>query len=214
MRLLVKIGAPISLSLLMEYGLFSSAALLMGLIGTTAIAAHQVALQVTAILFMIPLGIGMAATVRVGHAVGRNDAAAIRRAGYVALWLGIAIAVALTIIVVLSRHGIAGLFFGNAPSHGAIELTATLLLVGATYFITDAIQTIVAGALRGLNDTRVPLLFAIISYWLIGFTLACLLGFKTSLGAIGVWVGLSCGTLVYAAALILRFRRLANRFGT
>jgi multidrug resistance protein, MATE family len=214
MRLLVVIGAPISLSMLMEYGLFSSAAILMGLISTTALAAHQVALQVTAILFMVPLGIGMAATVRVGHAVGRGDGGAVRRAGYVALWLGIALAVALTVAVILWRFGIAGLFFGSATSHGAIELTAVLLLIGATYFITDAIQTIVAGALRGLNDTRVPLLFAVVSYWLIGFTLACVLGFKTSLGAIGVWVGLSCGTAVYAAALILRFRRLASRFGT
>lgn len=214
MRLLVVIGAPISLSMLMEYGLFSSAAILMGLISTSALAAHQVALQVTAILFMVPLGIGMAATVRVGHAVGRGDATAVRRAGYVALWLGFALAVALTLAVVVWRYGIAGLFFGHATGHGAIELTAALLLVGATYFITDAIQTIVAGALRGLNDTRVPLLFAVVSYWAIGFTLACVLGFKTSLGAVGVWVGLSCGTAVYAAALILRFRRLANRFGT
>lgn len=213
LRLLVTIGAPISLSMLMEYGLFSSAALLMGLIGTAALAAHQVALQVTAILFMVPLGIGMAATVRVGHAVGRGDAAAVRRAGHVALWLGIALAAALTVAVMLWRFAIAGLFFGSATTHGAIELTAALLLVGATYFITDAIQTIVAGALRGLNDTRVPLLLAAVSYWLIGFTLACVLGFKTGLGAVGVWIGLSCGTAVYAAALILRFRRLSNRFG-
>jgi len=214
LRQLVALGAPISLALLMEYGLFSSAALLMGLIGTAALAAHQVALQVTAVLFMIPLGIGMAATVRVGHAVGRRDADAVQRAGYVALWLGIALAVALTAVVTLSRYSIAGLFFGNATTHGAIELSAALLLVGATYFITDAIQTIVAGALRGLNDTRVPLLLAAVSYWLIGFTLACILGFKTGLGAIGVWIGLSCGTAVYATLLILRFRRLANRFGT
>ncbi|HKU08871.1 MAG TPA: MATE family efflux transporter [Bradyrhizobium sp.] len=214
LRQLVAIGAPISLSMLMEYGLFSSAAILMGLIGTAALAAHQVALQVTAILFMVPLGIGMAATVRVGHAVGRSDANAVRRSGWVALWLGIALAAALTVAVILWRFAIAKLFFGSATSHGAIELTAALLLVGATYFITDAIQTIVAGALRGLNDTRVPLLLAAVSYWLIGFTLACVLGFKTSLGAVGVWIGLSCGTAVYAAALILRFRRLASRFGT
>ncbi|MGQ0686548.1 MATE family efflux transporter [Bradyrhizobium sp.] len=213
LRLLIAIGAPISLSMLMEYGLFSAAALLMGLIGTAALAAHQVALQVTAILFMVPLGIGMAATVRVGHAVGRRDGDAVRRAGYVALWLGIALAVVLTILVMLWRFGIAGLFFGSAITHGAIELTAALLLVGTTYFITDAIQTIVAGALRGLNDTRIPLVLAAISYWGIGFTLACALGLKTGLGAVGVWIGLSCGTAVYAVALILRFRRLANRFG-
>src|SRR5207244_1689927 len=175
MRKLVIVGAPISLALLLEYGLFGAAAILMGLIGTAALAAHQVALQVTAILFMVPLGIGMAATVRVGHAVGRGDADAVRRAGWVALWLGIALAAALTVAVMLGRFAIARLFFGDATTHGAIELTAALLLVGATYFVTDAIQTIVAGALRGLNDTRLPLLLAAVSYWLIGFTLACVL---------------------------------------
>jgi multidrug resistance protein, MATE family len=214
MRELVVIGAPISLSMLLEYGLFGSAAILMGLIGTAALAAHQVALQVTAILFMVPLGIGMAATVRVGHAAGRRDAEGVRRAGYVALWLGIALATLFTIIVIVWRVAIAELFFGHgATSAGTVGLTATLLMVGVTYFITDGIQTIVAGALRGLNDTRVPLLLAAVSYWLIGFTMACVLGFKTGLGAVGVWIGLSCGTAVYAAALILRFRRLANRFG-
>ena len=213
MRELFLIGMPISLSMLLEYGLFGSAALLMGLIGTAALAAHQVALQVTAILFMVPLGIGMAATVRVGHAVGRGDADAVRRAGYVALWLGITLAILFTLIVVVWRISIADLFFGHgATSPGTIALTATLLVVGATYFITDAIQTIVAGALRGLNDTRVPLLLAAVSYWLIGFPLACALGFRTELGAVGVWIGLSCGTAVYAAALIRRFRRMANRF--
>jgi multidrug resistance protein, MATE family len=171
-----------------------------------------VALQVTAILFMVPLGIGMAATVRVGHAVGRGDADAVRRAGWIALWLGIAIAAALTVAVMFWRFAIARLFFGDATTHGAIELTAALLLVGATYFTTDAIQTIVAGALRGLNDTRVPLLLAVVSYWMIGFTSACILGFRTELGAVGVWIGLSCGTLVYATLLILRFRKLAARF--
>ena len=214
LRQLVTLGAPISLSMLMEYGLFSSAALLMGLIGTAALAAHQVALQVTAILFMVPLGIGMAATVRVGHAVGRGDAAGVKRAGDVALWLGIVLAVIFTIIVVFARFAIAEAFFGHgATGAGTIALTATLLVVGGTYFITDGIQTIVAGALRGLNDTRVPLLLAVVSYWMIGFTLACILGFRTGLGAVGVWVGLSCGTLVYATLLILRFRRLASRFG-
>jgi MATE family multidrug resistance protein len=213
LRQLVALGAPISLSMLMEYGLFSSAALLMGLIGTAALAAHQVALQVTAILFMVPLGIGMAATVRVGHAVGRGDAAAVKRAGEVALWLGIVLAVIFTILVVVWRVAIAEAFFGHgATGAGTIALTATLLVVGATYFITDGIQTIVAGALRGLNDTRVPLLLAVVSYWLIGFTLACILGFRTELGAVGVWIGLSCGTLVYATLLILRFRKLAARF--
>jgi MATE family multidrug resistance protein len=212
MRRLIVIGAPISMSSLLEYGLFAAAALLMGLISTTALAAHQIALQVTAILFMVPFGIGMAATVRVGHAVGRNDAAAVRRAGFVATLLGVACVSVLTLGVIFGRFAIARFFFGDAAeSAGAvIDLTAVLLMVGATFFVADGIQTVAAGALRGLNDTRIPLLFAAISYWLIGFPAAWGLAFRTDLGAIGVWIGLSCGTAVYAVLLILRFRRLAR----
>src|SRR6476620_3152332 len=184
MRRLIIVGAPISLSFLLEYGLFGAAGLLMGLIGTTALAAHQIALQIAAILFMVPFGISMAATVRVGHAVGRNDASAVKRAGFVAMLLGIALVAALTLAVIAGRSGIAHLFFGEAASSAgaAIDLTETLLLIGATFFIADGIQTIAAGALRGMNDTRVPLLFAVIGSWLIGFVIACWLGFRTPLG--------------------------------
>jgi multidrug resistance protein, MATE family len=210
MRQLVVLGAPISISFLLEYGLFGAAGLLMGLISTTALAAHQIALQIAAILFMVPFGIGMAATVRVGHAVGRRDAAAVRRAGFIATGLGIGFMSAMTLVVMLGRFAIAQIFLGEGVG-AAAELTATLLLVGATFFIADGIQTIASGSLRGMNDTRVPLLFATVSYWLIGFTLACGLGFWTPLGAVGVWIGLSCGTVVYATLLLLRFRLLANR---
>ena len=210
MRQLVILGTPISISFLLEYGLFGAAGLLMGLISTTALAAHQIALQIAAILFMVPFGIGMAATVRVGHAVGRRDAAAVRRAGFIATGLGIGFMSAMTLVVILGRFAIAQIFLGEGAD-AAAELTATLLLVGATFFIADGIQTIASGSLRGMSDTRVPLLFATVSYWLIGFTLACGLGFRTPLGAVGVWIGLSCGTLVYATLLLLRFRLLASR---
>jgi len=212
MRQLVVVGAPIALSFLMEYGLFASAALLMGLIGTTALAAHQIALQVTAILFMVPYGIGIAATVRVGHAVGRRDAASVKRAGLVATLLGVAFVSAMTLAVILTRFAIARFFFGGAKEStgAAIELTATLLMVGATFFVADGVQTIAAGALRGMNDTRVPLLFAVISYWGIGFTTAYALAFHAGLGAVGVWIGLAIGTAVYAVLLLLRFHRLAR----
>jgi MATE family multidrug resistance protein len=213
MHQLLAIGAPISVAFLLEYGLFSAAALLMGLIGTAALAAHQVALQVTAILFMVPFGISLAATVRVGHAVGRNDGKAVKRAGLVATLLGVVLASALTLAVVVARYAIARAFFGEASegAGAAVELTATLLLVGATFFVTDAMQTIVVGSLRGINDTRVPLLLAAVGYWLIGFPSAYALAFSAQLGAVGVWIGLSCGTAVYALLLILRFRRLAGR---
>ena len=131
----------------------------MGLISTTALAAHQIALQVTAILFMVPLGIGMAATVRVGHAVGRDDAAGVKRAGQVAMGLGIAIAVVLTAAVIALRFAIAGSSSAKAsptPTPPSRSRHA-LLVIGGTFFITDGLQTIAAGALRGMNDTRMPL---------------------------------------------------------
>jgi MATE family multidrug resistance protein len=212
MRQLFLIGLPISVAFLMEYGMFSAAALLMGLISTTALAAHQIALQVTAILFMIPFGISMAATVRVGQAVGRNDVPGVRRAGLVPMLLGIAIAGLLTLAVVATRFDIAAFFLGGTAENAAatLDLAATLLLVGASFFITDAVQSIAVGSLRGLKDTRVPLLFAGIGYWLLGFPLCWMLAFHTRLGATGVWTGLSIGTAVYATLLVLRFRRLTT----
>jgi MATE family multidrug resistance protein len=214
MRQIVAIGAPISIAFLLEYGLFSSAGLLMGLISTTALAAHQIALQITAVLFMVPYGISMAATIRVGHAVGRNDAAAVRRAGFAAMLLGIALSAVLTLAVMLGRVAVVRLFLGGAAESAdtTIELAAMLLAIGATLFVTDGLQGTAVGALRGLKDTRVPLLFAAISYWLIGFSAAYALAFYTPLGPRGVWIGLSVGTAIYAALLVLRFHLLANRF--
>lgn len=212
MRQLIAIGAPISFSLLLEYGLFSSAALLMGLISITALAAHQIALQVTAVLFMVPLGIGMAATVRVGHAFGRDDPAAVRRAGLVAAVLGVAFVSTLTVAIILGRYELGRLFFGAGEASAAtVEQTATLLVVGATFFIADGLQTIVGGALRGINDTRMTLVFAAIGYWCVAFPIAWLLAFTAGLGAVGVWVGFSVGTFVYAGLLILRFRMLTRK---
>ena len=215
MRQIIVIGAPISLAFLLEYGLFSSAGLLMGVISTTALAAHQITLQVAAILYMVPFGISMAATIRVGHAVGRNDAAAVKRAGLVAMLLGIVLSTILTLAVIITRGSIARFFLSEttANADATIELAATLLAIGATLFVTDGLQGTAVGALRGLKDTRVPLLFAAISYWLIGFSSAYALAFYTPFGAIGVWIGLSLGTVVYATLLVLRFRRLANKFG-
>lgn len=184
----------------------------MGPIGTAALAAHQIALQVVSILFMVPLGVGMSATIRVGHAVGRNDPAAIKRAGYVAMLLGTLLSAILTLAVIFARFPIVRLFLGDATMNGETGgLAASLLAVGATLFVTDGLQGTAVGALRGLKDTRIPLLVAAISYWLIGFPAAYALAFFTPFGAIGVWIGLSVGTAVNATLLVLRFRWLAIR---
>lgn len=213
MRQLIVIGMPISIAFLMGYGLVSAAAILAGLISTSTLAAHQIAVQVSAILVMIPSGISMAAAVRVGHAVGRNDGRGVKRAGLVSMLFGVVIAVILTLAVVAARFEIAELFLGESAgdADATIGLAARVLLAGAGFFITDAVESIAAGSLRGLNDTRVPLLFAGIAYWLIGLSLSHVLGFKIHLGAVGIWIGLSIGTAVYASLLVLRFLLLANR---
>jgi MATE family multidrug resistance protein len=190
-----------------------SGALLMGWIGTTALAAHQIALQVASILFMVPFGISLAATVRVGHAVGRRDPVATRRAGFTAIVLGAGFMVVATLVTIAARNGIPLLFLGGEGAGIAetAQLAATLLLLGATFFINDAVQGIAGGALRGLNDTRVPMLYAAVSFWLIGFTSAYGLAFWSGLGAVGVWIGFSISLGIYAGLVVWRFHLLTAR---
>ncbi len=182
----------------------------MGTISTTALAAHQIALQIAAILFMVPFGISMAATVRVGHAVGRGDAVGSRRAGIAALVLGAGFMALMTAVIAATRHALPLLFLGAITPETAATaaLTATLLLVGPVFFVFDGVQTIGAGALRGLSDTRIPFLIAIFSFWGIGFTSCWVLGVHTTLGPLGVWLGLSAGLIAQAVLLAWRFHRL------
>ncbi|HET7848790.1 MAG TPA: MATE family efflux transporter [Pseudolabrys sp.] len=210
---LIAVGAPISGSFLLEYGLFASAALMVGWLGTAQLAAHQIALQVAAIVFMVPLGISMAATVRVGHAVGRVDSAATRRAGFAAIGLGAGFMATMVIVIVALRHVIPLAFLdpGKSDADATIALTATLLTIGSTFFIVDGVQTIAAGALRGLNDTRVPMVFAATSFWLVGFTACYVLGFSLGLGVIGIWMGFTGCLLLYATLLTWRFDILTRR---
>jgi multidrug resistance protein, MATE family len=213
LRQLVVVGAPISGAFLLEYGLFASAAILMGWIGTTALAAHQIALQVAAVLFMVPFGISMAATVRVGHAVGREDSAGSRRAGFAAIGLGATFMAAMVLVIVALRHVIPLAFLGahTADASATVALAATLLAFGSTFFVVDGIQTIAAGALRGLNDTRVPMIFAAVSFWVVGFATSYTLAFAARLEAAGIWIGFTVGLGLYAMLLVWRFNALTRR---
>ncbi|MCK1349589.1 MATE family efflux transporter [Bradyrhizobium sp. CW7] len=213
MRQLIMMGGPISMASLLECGIWSAAALLMGWISTKALAATQVAFQIGAILLMIPSGIGMAATVRVAHAVGRNDRPGIKRTGVAAILLGIVIVAVLMVVLIAARFEIADFFLGKSVDdvEATIGLAAHLIFVSASAFMSATVYTIASGSLRGLKDTRVPLLFSGIAYWLIGLSLSYLLGFKSGLGATGVWIGLSIGSAFYAALLVLRFQLLASK---
>ena len=211
MKQLLFVGAPMSGTFLLEYGIFAAAAQMMGWIATHALAAHQIALQIAAVMFMVPFGIAMAATVRVGQAAGRGDAAGTRRAGFAAIALGAIFMAAMTLLVALTRHQLPLLFLGSTPDPQTLALAASLLVVGASFFIADGVQAVASGALRGLNDTRIPLLVAVASFWLVGFSACWLFGFTLGLGAYGIWIGLSVSILVYAVLLIGRFHLLTGR---
>ena len=166
------------------------------------------------IMFMVPFGISLAATVRVGHAVGRRDAAATRRAGFSAIALGAAFIAAMTVLVVRVSRTPSRSCSSAAmrPRHAeTATLAGSLLLIGATFFINDGMQGIAAGALRGLNDTAVPVVFAGVSFWLIGFTSAYWLAFHAGLGVFGIWIGFSLSVATFAVLLIWRFHVLTSR---
>jgi MATE family multidrug resistance protein len=181
----------------------------MGWIGTEALAAHQIAIQVASIMFMVPFGISMAATVRVGQAVGRSEPEAARRAGFAALILSAIFMLSMAVIVAMTREWIPHLFLSETAAHpGTLALTSLLLGMGAGFFVFDGLQTVALGALRGLNDTKVPMIYAAMSFWLIGFASAYGLAFTLGYRAPGIWIGLTLGLIVYASLLVWRFQRL------
>ncbi len=206
------LGVPIAISLLLEAGVFVAAVVLMGWLGTVPLAAHQIAVQIASITFMIPSGIAHAATVRVGQAVGRRDPEGVRRAGIVALVLGISFMAAMALLLAVLRHELPLLFLegGKADEAAVVSLAATLLVWAALFQMFDGAQAIAMGSLRGLNDTRIPMLFAALSYWLFGFSLAFVLAFVAEIGAVGIWIGLAAGLALAAILLGGRFLRLAR----
>jgi MATE family multidrug resistance protein len=213
MRKLLVVGLPISGAFLLEVGLFAAAALMIGQFGTNALAAHQIAVQMAAIMFMVPFGISMAATVRVGHAVGRRDPEGTRRAGFTAIAMAAAFMGVMTLLVLLARYEVPRAFLGAAAdhSHATVDLVGLFLVCGAAFFVFDGIQTTATGALRGLNDTRFPLLMALIGFWLVGFGGACLLAFIADWGPVGIWIGLSLGLTVFSLLVMGRFHLLTRR---
>lgn len=209
-REILALGLPIGVALLMESGLFSGAGLLMGLLGTLPLAAHQVTLQICATFFMVPLGIGFAATIRVGLAQGAGDRAGARRAGLVASALGAAVMAVVALGFLLAGHVLVGLFLDTAvpEARAAAALAVTLLQVAALFQLADGLQVIGISSLRGLGDTRVPMWIAILGYWLVGFPTAALLGHATPLGPVGVWLGLAAALAAVATMMLARFNRL------
>jgi len=208
---LLRIGLPIALIVLAEGGLFSSAAFLMGLIGKDELAGHTLALQLGALAFQIPFGIGQAVTIRVGYHFGARDHAAIARAGSTALILALGYMALPAALMLLAPRWVLQIYVDPAaPANTAmVGHAVTYLAVAAAFQLFDGGQAVLAGALRGLQDTRTPMLLALTGYWLIGFSTSLLLGFATPLGGTGVWLGLATGLVVVAALLLWRWHHRA-----
>jgi MATE family multidrug resistance protein len=210
---LFRVGIPIGMAYLFETGLFFAITLLMGVLSTDALTAHNVVLNVCAVSFMIPYALSQAATVRVGYAVGAGQPEAARRAGYVAVWLGIGWMMLAAAAMLIAPNLLASIYLdlSNPANAAAVQLTASLFVIAAIFQIVDGTQVTTQGALRGLKDTTVPMVICGLGYWVFGLGSGVAMGFWLGFGAKGLWWGLAIGLAVSATLLYLRWRRLSGR---
>ncbi len=208
---LYKLGIPIGLTMIFEAMLFNSSMLIMGTFGTEYVAAHQIALNVPSITFMVPLGIALAATVRVGLSAGAGDRVGVRRAGYTAMIVGTGFMSVCAIVLALFPQTIAELYFAPTPANAhVIALVVSYLYLAAAFQVFDGLQVVGALSLRGLKDARAPMWIAGAAYWLAGFPVCYLLGVTFDLKGEGIWIGLAFALFVAAVAMCSRFYYLAK----
>lgn len=204
---MVAIGAPTGVQLQLEFGAFAAAGIAMGLLGTTAVAGHQVAHNLASLTFMIPVGVAQAAAILVGRAVGRGDPWAARRSAGAGVLVGAGF-MTLTALVFLTFPGTLSRMY--SPDPAVIALGASLLPIAGLFQVADGIQVVAAAALRGIGDTRIPMLVNLLGFWGVGLPAGLILAFPLAMGPIGVWWGLAIGLIVVA---ILLLRRVRIRFG-
>lgn len=205
---LVWLGIPIGLSSALEIGLYATTAYLMGTFSTEALAAYQIVIQVIVMLFMVPVGIGHAATVRIGVWHGQRDRKGVKRAATVGIVLG-ALFMGLTAALLLIFPRTVISFFLDLDSVDSISVASiatTMLAISACSQFFDGIQTAASGALRGLQDTRIPMLLSFTAFWITGLTVGYTFGFVLEFGSIGLWVGQSVGVFVAAVSFLWRLR--------
>ena len=208
LRQISVMGIAISATLLAEIGLFAAASLMIGRIGTIELAAHGIALQVISVIFMIPLGLSSAATVRAGRAVGRKDPLGLYRAAIMVLAMALGFAAVAALLLWLFPQPLINLFLderGNPDAEAILSYGIPLLAVAALFQIVDTLQIVSVGLLRGIQDIKVPMVIAVISYWGIGVPAAWILAFPLEMGGVGVWLGLAIGLSLSGVLLTIRF---------
>ncbi|HPO23690.1 MAG TPA: MATE family efflux transporter, partial [Arenimonas sp.] len=206
---LLRIGLPMGFAIFMEGGLFVATAMLVGQLGVVPLAAHQTALLIASLTFMVPLGVAMATTVRVGHAVGAQDYLGIRRAANAGYAIALISQTLSAGVLIFAGSWLAGLVTGDAA---VISLAASLMMYAAVFQYPDGIQAMSNGALRGLKDTQWPMIITVTAYWAVGMPLGYYLGIVKGAGAPGLWLGLIFGLLVAAILLTWRFWRLSHQY--
>lgn len=208
-----RLGWPIGLTSLMEGGMFHGVAIMMGWIGTVELAAHGIALQITAATFMVHVGLSNAATVRAGRAEGAGDAQGLRDGAKVALAVSQGLGVFIIAAFLLVPEPLVRLFLdaANPRAPQIIAYGSVLLGMAALFQVADAAQVLALGLLRGIRDTRAPMVIAVVCYWGIGMPAAYLLAFKAGMGGVGLWTGLVIGLSLAAVALLARFWRRVPR---
>ena len=203
---MIRLGWPIGATMALEMGVFALAAYFMGWLGTPAVAAHAIALQIAALTFMVPLGLGQASTVRVGLALGRGDERGITRAGWTAWVIGVGFMATMAIGMWIAPRPLVTLFLAdNAANAAVIGLAVSFLRVAAAFQLVDGAQVIGAGMLRGVHETRWPLLFALFGYWVVGLGIGVWLAFGRDWQGVGIWVGLASGLAAVAALMLARW---------
>ncbi len=201
------IGTPIMLTILAEAGLFSGAAFLMGWIGAAELAGHTIALQVAALAFQVPFGIGQAATIRVGYHFGAGNRDGIRRAGAVALAVTVGFMAVPAALMWFTPRLVLSLYVDpyDPVNAAMVGFAVQYMVIAAAFQLFDGLQAVAAGALRGLQDTRIPMVIALSGYWLVGISTSLWLGFRTPLEGVGVWIGLAVGLVVVTGGLLWRW---------
>lgn len=207
-RALLRLGLPAALQLLLEVSAFATATFLIGRLGAVQLAGHQIALNVASFTYMVPLGIGSAAAIRVGHAIGARDVHGAARAGWMALFFAAGFMACAGIVLFFFARPIARVY---TPELAVVSAGATLLLVAAVFQLFDGMQVVATGALRGAGNTRVPMLANLIGYWVIGLPLGALLCFKLKLGAVGMWAGLCLALVVIGLGLLFVWRQVIRQ---
>jgi MATE family multidrug resistance protein len=206
---LLKLGLPIGVTIFVEGSLFVAAALLIARLGPVPSAAHLISINYAALMFMVPLGLGMAVTVRIGNALGRGDPVAARYAASIGLGIAVAFASISALFMFFFPEIIVALYTDDPV---VTPLAISLLFYAAIFQLSDGLQICAAGCLRGYKDTRVPMVINILAYWLIGMTLGYYLTFEVMLGPSGMWIGMTAGLSVAALLLTVRFLSTSRRF--